>query len=282
MAVGFLFDNDGVLIDSQDLHWQAWTRLMQEEKDLSFTHEQFVAGFGKRNDLILKEIAPNADESTRMRWAMRKEELFRELARGNIQLIPGMEAFLEELKSRKIARIIASSTPPENLRLFLETTPLGRYFDQFISAEEVSRGKPSPEIFVKAAMRLGLEPIDCIVVEDAPAGLKAGKHAHAFVVALATTHSKKELKNYHLLYSDPTQLNLEEILTAAEKWKWSLFNRIPYRAHKYCGRLNRPTRFIVGILLLIFGFIMLFLPVGPGLLMMVVGYFLLRSALVGP
>ncbi len=219
MDVAFLFDNDGVLIDSSELHWQSWVLLMEEEPELKMTHDQFKEGFGKRNDLILQELFPHISKEKHQTWAVRKEELFRKCARGNISLLPGMETFLKAVVEAQIPHIIASSTPKENLELFISSTVLRDYFENYLSAEQVALGKPAPDIFVAAAAHIGFDPADCIVVEDAPAGIASGKAAGAFVVALETTHCKELLSDYDLIYPTPAELNLQEILQAFTLWK---------------------------------------------------------------
>lgn len=214
MRVAFLFDNDGVLIDSSELHWESWRRLMQEEPRLEMTKEAFARTFGKRNDLILKELAPHISPETSKKLAERKEEIFRECARGKVELLPGMEEFLQTVQNAKIPHIIASSTPTKNLEMFLSSTVLGKYFEHFVSAEEVAHGKPFPDIFIAAAEHLGFAPHECIVIEDAPSGIEAGKAAGCFVVALETTHAKERLSNYDLIYPSAADLDLQEILNA--------------------------------------------------------------------
>lgn len=222
-GVAFLFDNDGVLIDSSELHWQSWVLLMKEEPELKMTPQEFIASFGKRNDLILKELFPHIPEEKRKDWARRKEELFRSNARGKVKLLPGMESFLKSVVESGIPHIIASSTPPENLDMFISSTVLGNYFDHYLSAEEVAHGKPAPDIFIAAAKRIGFEPNDCVVLEDAPAGIQAGKAAGAFVVALETTHRRESLSGYDIIYPAPVDLDLQEILQAFTVWKKGSF-----------------------------------------------------------
>lgn len=217
--IGFLFDNDGVLIDSSALHWESWQLLMQEDPSFFIKQDQFIHGFGKRNDLILKEILPHVSQEQHQKWAKRKEELFRKCARDKITLLPGMEPFLKKIKEKNIPRIIASSTPIENLQMFLESTVLGKYFDQFVSAEQVAHGKPAPDVFLAAAKQIGMKPFSCIVLEDAPAGIEAGKKAGCFVIALETTHSKSVLRGYDLLYASPHDLDLEWILNQFTSWE---------------------------------------------------------------
>ncbi len=219
MRIAFLFDNDGVLIDSSELHWRSWQLLMEEEPAISMSHEHFIKGFGKRNDLILEELAPHVPKETRKAWAEKKEALFRQCARGKIDLLPGMEPFLQAVVDAEIPHIIASSTPIENLEMFISSTILGRYFDHYLSAEQVAHGKPAPDIFIAAAHHLGFDPSECIVIEDAPAGIEAGKDAGAFVVALETTHTRASLSDYDLIYSQPKDLDLQEICAAFTVWK---------------------------------------------------------------
>jgi beta-phosphoglucomutase len=218
MRVAFLFDNDGVLIDSSQLHWESWERFMQEEPELKMDKETFTHGFGKRNDLILKELVPFIPEERRHAWALRKEQLFRQYARGQVTLLPGMKSFLEQVLSAQIPHIIASSTPVENLEMFLDSTVLGNYFEHYLSAEQVAHGKPAPDIFIAAAHHLGFEPHECVVFEDAPAGIAAAKAAGCFIVALQTTHSKEKLFDYDLIYPTPVELDLKEILMAFKVW----------------------------------------------------------------
>ena len=212
--VAFLFDNDGVLIDSSELHWRSWQMLMQDEPSLNMDKNAFEGSFGMRNDLILQRLAPHVSAEKRTVWAEKKERLFREIAKGTITLLPGMEAFLVQVVEAQIPHIIASSTPIANLELFIQTTVLGKYFDKYLSAEQVAHGKPAPDIFIAAAHHLGFDPKECVVFEDAPAGIEAGRAAGCFVVALETTHSKEQLAHYDLIYPSAHALDLQEILEA--------------------------------------------------------------------
>lgn len=214
---GFLFDNDGVLIDTTELHGLSWQKLMEEDPKLEMTREQFRFGFGKTNALIMAETMPNSTDEQRLYWSMRKEELFRQLARHEVEIIHGMEDFLQKVQKANIPHIIASSTPLKNLEMYIEATHLGKYFEHYVSGEEVAHGKPAPDIFIEAAHRLGLEPQECVVFEDAPAGLLAARAAGCFVVAMETSHTQEELPTYDLIYPSPRELNLDEILSEKEK-----------------------------------------------------------------
>jgi len=210
---------DGVLIDSGQLHWHAWQLLAKENSSFKMSRAQFENSFGKTNEMILQALLPSASFKERKRFADRKEALLREIAVGKITLLPGMESFLKEVCAKKLSHIIASSTPVINLEFYLEKTPLGEYFNAFTSAEQVPRGKPFPDVFIEAARRIGLPPKECIVLEDAPAGLKAGRDAGCFVVALATSHPAKNLSNYDLIYPSARQLDLDTLLAAWKSWR---------------------------------------------------------------
>ncbi|MEZ5315524.1 MAG: HAD family phosphatase [Chlamydiales bacterium] len=214
MKIGFLFDNDGVLIDSRELHWESWMRLMEEDPTFKITRKEFIESFGKCNDLILQTSFPHVSKIQHIEWAKQKEKFFRTFAFNNLSLLPGMEAFLQKVITAAIPHTIASSAPRENLEMCLNSTPLGRYFDSYLSGEEVEHGKPAPDIFIAAAKQLGYSPCDCVVFEDAPAGITAGRTAGAFVVALETTHKREALFGYDLIYSSTEKLDLEEILDA--------------------------------------------------------------------
>lgn len=216
--VGFLFDNDGVLVDSTSFHWQAWQLLMKEE-NFFFEFKDFAQTFGLTNDAILRFLLPKLSDSERERIGNRKEELFRKCARGKLGIMETMRPFLQEVRQANIPRIIASSTPKENLDMFLESTELGEYFDHYVSADTLKKSKPFPDIFIEAALRIGYRSEDCVVFEDAPAGMKAGRAAKSFVIALCTSHPKEELSNYDLIFPDPSYLKLSVILEEFENWK---------------------------------------------------------------
>lgn len=213
----FLFDLDGVLIDSKEWHWSAWEKLKKELPAIqSMDYAEFEKGFGKSNEAILRSYLPSTDKEERLKWGERKEELFREECAGKVQLLPGMELFLKEIEA--YPKIIASSTPLTNLRFFLKATILGKFFQKFISGEEVENGKPAPDIFIEAAKRLSVPVQQSIVLEDSLAGLKAGRDAGAFVVALATTIPYAELEKmdvYDALFKSPQDLTLSSILKSS-------------------------------------------------------------------
>lgn len=215
--IGFLFDLDGVLIDSHDLHWDAWSRMRTRQPALaSMQYADFKNGFGQSNESFLEKFVPTSSKEQRTAWGEEKESLFRKIAEGKINFLPGIEPFLKEVRDAKIPMIIASSAPISNMEFFLHKTPLGEYFSQYTSANHVAKGKPAPDIFLEAARRLHVPIRSSIILEDSLAGLQAARNAGGFVVAIATTYTPQELQkqaDFDLLLT-LEQINLSSILSA--------------------------------------------------------------------
>lgn len=213
--IGFLFDLDGVLMNTKPIHFQAWQNLAKEEAQIDMDYEGFEQTFGLTNKEILAHFYKNRTEDSQ-KIGERKEELFRECLKANSCLIEGMQPFLEEVKKAGIARIIASNTPVKNLQFFLKETILGNYFDQFVSGEEVKAGKPAPDVFLEAAKRIHKPINKTIVFEDSRHGLVAAKRAGSIAIALETTSKEPLLFPRDLLFKGPRDLHLEPLLKILE------------------------------------------------------------------
>ncbi|CAF0705249.1 HAD family hydrolase [Candidatus Methylacidithermus pantelleriae] len=209
---GVIFDWDGVLVDSGPLHRKAWERLAAElGKPLE--RGQFEESFGRKNQWIIGHLLRWADSPEEVEaLSRRKEELYRELVfRDGVRLLPGVLSFVEELAVRSIPRAIATSTPRENLVLGLKSLGLCRYFSCAVTAEDVSMGKPDPEIFLRAAKQIDLPAGRCVVIEDAPAGVEGARRAGMRVVAVTTTHPEEKLRNADKVIPSPACLPVEEL-----------------------------------------------------------------------
>ena len=188
-----LWDVDGTLIDSSEYHWLSWREALAAE-GMALTREQFAVMFGRRNDEILRgyfgEDYPEAEVA---RVGDAKEELYRGFVRARgIKLLPGVRPWLERLKGEGWLQAMASSAPRANLEAITDALGLGGYFDAVVSAEDVTVGKPDPQVFLTAAARLGTEPARCVVVEDAPAGTEAARRAGMRSVGVLTMHERIE------------------------------------------------------------------------------------------
>jgi beta-phosphoglucomutase len=190
MIKAVLWDLDGTLVDSADLHWRAWRDVMAEE-GLPITHDQFVHSFGKRNDLILSGwLGEGADPDRMRRLSEEKEARFRALVQAHgVEPLPGVRAWVTRLHAEGWVQAIATSAPRANLETMVDALRLGRYFGASVAAEDVTHGKPDPEVFLVAAQRLGAEPRSSIVVEDAPTGIEAGRRAGMRTVGVGLLHA---------------------------------------------------------------------------------------------
>lgn len=189
-----IFDWDGVITNSIKQHQDAWERLAKEEKR-PMRPDAFRKGFGMKNDRIIPEVLGwTADDTEIARLSQRKEALYRAILQEvGIEALPGVTEFLAALKAAAVPCAIASSTDYENIRVALDLIRLGDCFDVIVSAEDVSRGKPDPQVFLLAAEKLAVPPTRCVVFEDAIVGIEAGHAAGMKVVAVTTTNSAAAL-----------------------------------------------------------------------------------------
>src|SRR5216683_3539609 len=169
---------DGTLIDSEDLHWIAWRNTLANE-GIFITHGQFLSSFGQRNDSILPRwLGAGATPERMERIANAKEEVYRRRVRRNgISPLPGVADWLHRLHKEGWLQAIASAAPRANIDTVLEALSATHIFQGIVSADDVHRGKPDPEVFLTAASRVGVSPDRCIVVEDAVAGVQGARSA---------------------------------------------------------------------------------------------------------
>lgn len=191
---GALFDWDGVIIDSRTHHEASWERLASEA-GLPLPPGHFIKGFGRKNEFIIPEILGwTKDLAEIHRFSLRKEELYREVvAERGLEPLPGVRTWLERLRDAGVPCAIGSSTHRANIDLSLGLIGLAEFFDAIVTAEDVTRGKPDPQVFVTAAQRINRAPERCVVFEDAHVGIEAARAGGMRVVAVATTHPVEEL-----------------------------------------------------------------------------------------
>jgi beta-phosphoglucomutase family hydrolase len=209
---GAIFDWDGVIINSAEHHEISWERLAGEVgKQLPEGH--FKAGFGMKNEVIIPELLKWESEPDQVRrLSLRKEELYREVVveRGIVAL-PGVEKWLRTLREAGIPCVIASSTHRKNIITTLGVLGLESFFEVIVSAEDVQRGKPDPEVFLTAAKRIGVAPGQSIVFEDALVGIAAGHAAGMRVVAVATTNPKEALAHAEWVVDRLDELTVKQL-----------------------------------------------------------------------
>jgi len=194
-AIGVLFDWDGVIIDSSRQHEESWERLAVEERR-NLPADHFTVGFGKKNEWIIPELLRWTTEASEVRrLSLRKEALYRDIIveRGLVAL-PGVQVFLERLKAAGVPNCIGSSTHRENITTIMGVLGFDGLFGGMVTSEDVTHGKPHPDVFLKAAAKTGVAPARCVVFEDALAGIEAGRAGGMKVVGVATTHPAETLR----------------------------------------------------------------------------------------
>jgi beta-phosphoglucomutase len=169
---------DGTLVDSEEFHWMSWREALAKE-DVAITREQFLSSFGQRNDSVIPGWLGAATSPERIqRIGNAKEELYRQLIRERgITALPGVSDWLRRLHEQGWLQAIASSAPRPNVEVVLDALAASNAFETIVSADDVQRGKPDPEVYLTAARRLGVLPARCIVVEDAAAGILGARNA---------------------------------------------------------------------------------------------------------
>ncbi len=209
---GAVFDWDGVIVDSAPLHQLSW-EIMAEKERKTFEPDAFVRGFGMTNEVIIPDIlgwATGAAEIRRL--AREKEETYRRLVREKgLSALPGVEVFLRRLQDAGIPCVVGSSTERANLECAIDVLGFREYLPQMVAGDEVKHGKPDPEIFLKAADKIGMPPARCVVFEDAVAGIQAARAAGMKVVAVTTTRKAEDLHEADIIVNQLNQLSTNAI-----------------------------------------------------------------------
>jgi HAD superfamily hydrolase (TIGR01509 family) len=190
-----IFDHDGVLIDSLELHTQAWVELGRRA-GLSFPPQFIHETFGMTNPSIFRKLlGEKIDDHDIQAYSDLKEVCYRDVARGKIQLMDGVRDVLDALTARHVKLAIGSSGVLPNLELTVSECGLSGRFAAIASLEDITHGKPDPEVFLVAAKKAGAEPRCSVVFEDAVVGIQAAKSAGMYAVGVTTTHPAAALKN---------------------------------------------------------------------------------------
>ena len=209
-----IWDLDGVIIDSGEEHRQAWFRLAKEEH-LPLTDEQFWSTFGWRNDAIIGQLWGPLPPERVKELADLKEQYFREAISKTAAPLPGAIELLSELHSAGYAQAMASSAPVANIELVSDVLKLYRYLDALVSGEMVPHGKPAPDIFLKAAEELNIPAANCLVIEDAVAGVEAAHAGGMRCIAVAGDRDLPGLRAAELTVKSLSEVNVERIRALA-------------------------------------------------------------------
>lgn len=194
-----IWDMDGVIADTAPYHLRAWQEVFRK-RGKNYPDDAFRGNFGKRNDDIIQSILGSQISAEEIEAiATEKEASFREKARGNIKPLPGAIELLRSLREHGFSLAMGSSATVENIRLITRELGIEGVFQVIVSGKEVTEGKPGPQCFLLAAEKLGAAPQDCVVIEDAIAGVTAAKRAGMRCIAVTNTSPKTKLAEADLV-----------------------------------------------------------------------------------
>jgi beta-phosphoglucomutase len=188
-----IFDMDGVLVDSYQAHFESW-RLLYGELGIDYGEAAFAADFGRTSrDILRRTLGDELIENRVGEFDQRKEALYREIIRRDFPAMEGAEELVARLAADRFLLAVGSSGPPENVALVMEKLRGSEHISVTVTGQDVTRGKPDPQVFQIAAERLGVPANSCAVVEDAIHGVEAAQRAGMAAIALTGTLARDEL-----------------------------------------------------------------------------------------
>ncbi len=189
-----IFDMDGVLIDSNPFHIRKWIGLLEEHR-IPYNPDDLPAQIlGQRNDTAFRFFfGPELQDDEIERLSEELEAGFRKTFRPHARPAPGLKALIEQCHAAAIPMAVASSAMSKNVEFVVDALGLRSYFRLVVTGDEVTHPKPDPEIYLKTAGKLGLEPAQCLAFEDSFVGIDSAKRAGMKCVAIASTFPREEL-----------------------------------------------------------------------------------------
>jgi len=212
-----IWDMDGVIVDTGRYHLRAWQSAFGRI-GIKFTEAKFRQGFGKRNDLMAREVVGEDFPKDKLdAIADEKEgEYLRLVGSSTLKPLPGAVELIQALDEQGIKKAIASSATLPNIRDFLKKLNIADYFQALASGLEVSVGRPNPELVLLAASRLGIPPENCAVIEDSIAGIRGAKSAGMKCVAVTTTNAPDLLWLADLVVDSLSEVTVEDLKSLFE------------------------------------------------------------------
>ncbi|RFS14823.1 beta-phosphoglucomutase [Emticicia sp. C21] len=214
MIKAFLFDLDGVIVDTAIYHYQAWRQMANGLGfDISEEFNEKLKGVSRMDslDIILAHGAVELSEEEKLSLASQKNENYLNLVSkmSPDDILPGVTDFFTQVKKENIKTALGSVS--KNARLILERIGMLDNFDSIIDGTKIAKGKPDPEVFLKGAKELGVSPSECLVFEDAVAGVEAAKKGGMKTVGLG---KKEVLVEADIVFENLVGVDIHELLQA--------------------------------------------------------------------
>jgi beta-phosphoglucomutase family hydrolase len=205
-----LWDMDGVIADTADFHYNAWQEVLGEMGVPFISKAEFMKLFGQRHDTIIKfALGDKLTPEEISKISGKKQAIYRRDVAKNIIPLPGAIALIKSLNEHGIKTAIASSAVPANIDVIVQGLGIEKYFQAIVWGTEVAEGKPSPLIFQLAAKKLDVKPANCVVIEDAIAGVTAAKRAGMKCLAVTNSHPIESLKNADLIVDTLEKVDID-------------------------------------------------------------------------
>jgi len=194
----FIFDLNGTMVNDMPYHTKAWHSLLNDELGGNFTIDEVRPQmYGKNQEVLVRMFGPDRFSAEEMEHiSVEKERKYQREFLPYLQLVPGLNAFLEQAHQQGVPMAIGTAAIPINIDFVLDNLHIRHYFKAIVSADDVTFSKPNPETFLKAAALLGVPPADCLVFEDVPKGAETARNAGMQAVIITTTHLPEEFSHF--------------------------------------------------------------------------------------
>jgi beta-phosphoglucomutase family hydrolase len=212
-----IWDMDGVIADTIEYHFQAWKEEFAK-KGVDYTEEHFLRFFGQRNDTIIRDALGDDISPEEMATInIAKQANFRRRVIGHIRPLPGAVELIKAIYTRDIKQAIASSAPAENIEVITRSLGIKTCFQAVAYGTEVPEGKPSPQIYLLAAKKLGIIPANCVVFEDAIAGVEGARRGGMKCVAVTNSHPMEKLKQADRVVKTLEGISIDDLTVLFQK-----------------------------------------------------------------
>lgn len=192
MIKAVIFDLDGVITDSKEIHYIVWSKFLKQKKGVIFTREEFNRRFGESNLKIIHDYFGPVSKKQHLAFIKEKESMFFHESK-NLKLIPGALDFLKRLKKDKFLIGLGSSAPKFGIDFALNKFEIRKYFKAIAGEFEVKKHKPAPDVYLEVAKKLKVKPNECVVFEDTNIGSEAAKNAKMKCIAITTSWPRDKL-----------------------------------------------------------------------------------------
>ncbi|CAN5359033.1 HAD family hydrolase [soil metagenome] len=212
-----IFDMDGTVINSNKKDFEAWNKIM-EEQNVNIDYQEYTQLLGAKSSEIFKKYVDLSEEEIETLIENREKAFKKIVEEDGLEAMPNIENVLKQISEMGIPIALATGAQREKLDYMMDIVKVKDYFDFIITADDVEKGKPDPEIFLKAVKKLKVKPEEVIVWEDSNLGVQAAKNGNFKCIAITTTNGDKEgLEEADLIIDSFENINVQDILKKFSK-----------------------------------------------------------------